>query len=228
MIVDWDEWKKMLIYPQVKMAVSLMARVAIIALWAGFISGLLVLLGICGLAAFYQVIPENINAVLVLFFRCSHLFTLLLCTCLGLLLPWCHTVLLYQQGWDITRALSWLPATLAVFVLIAEPLFLMTGIRLFDNQSVAPIIIMLLMEFIIIMNLTNMRALHWARRTSLVLLPPLLIICLVLSMYGDPIISTILRLIILLIALQPLRLLQKNAPRIVGLPEVTPSSSSTT
>lgn len=217
-MMNWDEMKMALLYPRVKQGVSLIARVALIAISLAVGLSLLGGLGILLITALDLSYSPELLKVLYTNYLFVHLATCIFCACVGLLLPWSHIVLLYKQGWDITRSLTWLAAVLGCFVLVAEPLVLLTGWRIFVRQAYAPFIIMMLLLMIAAVNWNNMAVLHWSRRGSFILIAALAIMTLLLGLFMEPALSTVLRIGILLLAIKPLRWLLQNACKVIALP----------
>lgn len=200
--IEWrDEY---LIYPAVKRAVALMARmtaylyVAAALLWVSGL-GLLCTVPADGAAAFVATacLAEFLAALAV--------------PCLYLLALWCHHVLLAERGVTVTR---WL-LLFALFFACLHPVCvgyeMLAGASLLVNQFLLPPVLYTVLPCIFLCN--------WFRMAALPLRFRLLLLLFFLCLLGQYILQgSFLMLLLPCFAWVPLRLLAHYAPRIVSLP----------
>ncbi len=195
-----------LIYPRVKNIIARIAHVALIACWGSAIAALATLL------------PMPLSYFLLLC-ELNLIFQLLLGICLGLLLPWCHYVLLSQSGLALTRALSLIASFLALLSAVSYLYTLLTGSLLLQLQASAPVLMGLIAFPIMVLNLGYLGALRPLLRAALILLPLLYIFSYV-GAYNYEQFSILVSTPILLLCAHPLLLgLKRLAPRVISLPE---------
>ncbi len=217
---DRDECYKALLYPYVKSIISLAARVAQVSLITAFALSAIGAILHLGLLLFTEQIALSFAIRLNTAFI-AQLLTLLFCACIGILLPWCHHLLLLNRGVQFTRAMSLFTPLLSVFLIISQLYFAFSGARILPNQDGAPFLITIIMGISITCNWDRMAVLSVPRRIALNLICPLLLICLALGVLLDPIYSSLMRLFILLIIYTPLRWLRQHAKLIVALPPLS-------
>ncbi len=222
-MIDWQEQCPRLIYPHVKKGVKIVARAAIVALWAA-----LVICGLCLVSSYLCYLFETRDAgdppasyiLDVIGSMATMMFNVLLCVCLGILHPWCHCVLLRHQGWVYTRVISIFGISFALLTLLALPLQLMFSFKIFPNQELAPIFSLLTLTTSLLCNWGNMAALSKVWRLSLIMAPFLLLMALLFGLLGTSIIALLLQLALLFALLKPLRWLYQHAELIVAMPEL--------
>lgn len=216
-MLDWEKTGDYLILPRLKKVVRVMARLGIITLWAALICNIISfgLSSVILLFESYQGGDPPVSYILyVVGSHAALLFSLGTCVCLGLLLPWCHCVLLHHQGWVYTRALSGLGLLLSLLMLVTYPLHMMLDFKLLANQELAPFLILTLLALSLLCNWSNMAALAISRRASLMLAPLLLLLVLVAPTFY----SALIQLALLLVLIKPLRWLNQHAELIIAMP----------
>lgn len=218
--IEWrDEY---LIFPAVKRAVSVLAKVtawgfvAAAALW---LLGLALLVGELGLLS----AAGDSDEALVWLSRCEMIQFLggegrefllaLLLPCLYLLALWCHQVLLAGRGTAVTR---WLLLFLLLFAFlhpVCTGWLLLSGKPLLVNQMLLPAVLYTVLPCVF--------AVNWFRMAALPLRYRLLLIFFLLALLGNYILMGSLCVLLLpCFSFVPLRRLAAYAPRIVSLPPV--------
>lgn len=217
--VDWRE--EMLLYPVVKQAVSVLARVtawgyvAVALLW---LAGLLNLA--CGVALVTVEDAETVSEVggettivAVYIHAFLQLLVALLLPCLYVSALWCHHVLLAGRGLVVTRWLLLLLLPFAFLHLACEIYTVATAKLLLLNQFILAPVLTTVLAATVVMNWGCMCA-----------VPP----CLraLLAFFGVAVVLTYLvpgsfvLLLLPFVAWQPLRALARYAPLVVSLPPV--------
>ncbi len=215
------EWRdEYLIFPAVKRAVSVLAKVtawgfvAAAALW---LLGLALLVGELGLLS----AAGDSDEALVWLSRCEMIQFLggvgrefllaLLLPCLYLLALWCHQVLVAGRGTAVTR---WLLLFLLLFAFlhpVCEARLLLSGKPLLANQLLLPAVLYTVLPCVF--------ALNWFRMAALPLRYRLLLLCFLLALLGNYILCGSLCVFLLpCFSFVPLRRLAAYAPLIVSLP----------
>ncbi len=194
-----------LIYPRMKAFIARTAHIALIACWAS---------SICGLLAWLPFPPREFLALMDL----QLIFLILLSACLGILLPWCHLVLLYASGFVITRYLSSVGIILSLLTLISFTYSLIMKEALITNQGTLPILTSLLVLIGIVLNFLSLQALSWLHRIYLLLIPLLYLVSYTSSQVKANLVSSPATLLLLLVSYPLLKGLKSIAPRIISLP----------
>ncbi len=217
MMPELEDWEKYFLYPLCKKAVALTARLSIACLWVILLS-FIIALPISHLLGQTMGAWAAATRLYILGNYVAILASLFLCAFLGLLLPWCHSVLLYQRGSFVTRALSLLGLPAGLFIIISTLWSLLGGGTLLPNQILAPFMVIFLLWLAPFFNWAKMQALSTARRVGLLLLPPLLMLELYLGLCGFYFFAAILYLPIFLLLRPLLQWLHQHARLIVELP----------
>ncbi len=194
-----------LIYPRTKAIIARTAHVALIACWAS---------SICGLLAWIPFPDAGFLALMDL----QLIFLILLSICLGILLPWCHLVLLPASGFVLTRYLSSLAFVLSVLILISFSYSLIMKEALIVNQGSLPILISLLVLAAATLNFPSLLALSWLHRIYLLLIPLLYLVSYTSSQVKATLVSSPATILLLLVSYPLLKGLKNIAPRIISLP----------
>lgn len=200
-----------LILPGVRRAVSLLAaacRYTLITGAALSIAELLLLL----LAGF--LVPGLVCGFL------SRLSVPIAVALLGLVIPWCHTVLLAERGWVLTRYLSLCTAVFALLYPLSDLWLFITGSPLIANHGLLPVVCCALWLVFSLLNLGHMAAARWHLQLRIVLIPILILIIIITDLPELLIICSVFKLLLLLAAGGPLRMLADAAPRIISLPDL--------
>lgn len=217
------EWRdEYLIFPAVKRAVSVLAKVtawgfvAAAALW---LLGLALLVGktvLFASAGTSDAVIDELSRWELAFFLCGggrEFLLALLMPCLYLLALWCHQVLLAGRGTAVTR---WLLLCLLFFAFlhpVCTGWLLLSYKPLLANQMLlAPVLYTVL---------PCVFAVNWFRMAALPLRYRLLLIFFLLALLGSYILAgSFLALLLPCFSFVPLRRLAAYAPLIVSLPPV--------
>lgn len=218
--IDFEWRDEILIYPAVKRAVAMLARVTA---WGFVVSAVLWLLGLgllVGKTVLFADAGVSDNAIDAVsgfemaFYLCGvgcESLQALLVPCLYLLALWCHQVLLAGRGTLVTR---WLLLFLLFFAflhpvcvgwvwLFCKPLLV--------NQMLLPAVLYTVLPCAF--------AVNWFRMVSLPLRYRLLLLFFLLSLVGNYILTgSFFVLLLPCFSFVPLRLLARYAPLIVSLP----------
>lgn len=203
-----------LLYPSVKKSIAGVAWACICIQGLSLIVILLavmevsIVLALGGEKSFFLSFIQPLNYILSLFFISG----------IGLLLPWCHSVLLAQRGHEFTRYFSILASFFAIIILISTSYSLIMGKALLASQDTAPIYLAVIIITCGLMNLDSMRAASIRQRLQINLIAPLSLMIIPLSEVGEPFISNILRIALFFVTYPLLKLLAQSAPNIVQLP----------
>lgn len=218
--IDVECRDEILIFPAVKRAVSVLAKVtawgfvAAAALW---LSGLALLLGSWLLLSVTE--PPVKAIVWVTYMGVSTLvcevgsefLSALLLPCLYLLALWCHQVLLAGRGTVVTR---WLLLILLFFSFlhpVCRGYLLLRGHPLMEEQFLLADLLYTILPCIV--------AVNWFRMTALPLRYRLLLVFFLLALAGNGICEgSFIVLLLPCFSFWPLRLLARYAPLIVSLP----------
>ncbi len=195
-----------LIYPSCKALVARIAHIALIACWGSASAAVLLLL------------PLPLG-VLALFSELTIIFLLLYSICVGLLLPWCHLVLLPHSGLALTRLLCAVVSFLSLLTLVSYLYNLIMREPLLAQQASTPLLMSFLLQLIIALNFFYTQSLRKLYRLYLLLLPLLYLLCYLAATSRALMIAAILSVLLLIISHPLLRGLQRIAPRIISLPE---------
>ncbi len=195
-----------LIYPSCKALVARIAYIALIACWGSAGAGVLLLL------------PLPI-ALLPLLSELIIIFLLLYSICIGLLLPWCHLVLLPHSGLLFTRLLSAVVTFLSLLTLVSYLYSLVMREPLLARQAASPLLMNLLLLIIVALNYPNTHALRLRHRLYVLLLPLLYILCYLAVTSRDFLTAALLSILLLIISHPLLHGFKRIAPRIISLPE---------
>lgn len=219
--IEWrDEY---LIFPAVKRAVSVLAKVtawgfvAAAALW---LLGLVALLAVAAMLCSAAELPEempvwvSVTESAILICRAGREFLLaLLLPCLYLLALWCHQVLLAGRGTVVTRFLLLCSLFFAFLHPVCAGWLLLSGKPLLVNQMLLPAVLYTVLPCVF--------AVNWFRMAALPLRYRLLLIFFLLALLGNYILMGSLCVLLLpCFSFVPLRRLAASAPRIVSLPPV--------
>ncbi len=196
-----------LIYPKTKQIVATCAKV-------GQISCIICLIASISSAALLRIILSGSSLMIQRSFLISHELGLiaatLLSASLGLLLPWCHIVLLARRGAKMS-----LYASLLVLPIVALNLLTIVNFELRGLLSSSVLSIIFLCSII---NQGKMAAAPLRMRIAIFALPILLILYFAFAEAGAILISLPLAIAIAVCGYPLLRQLSKNAPYIAGLP----------
>ncbi|MFI3243997.1 MAG: hypothetical protein R3Y56_07075 [Akkermansia sp.] len=223
-MIDLDDWAKYLLYPLCKKGIVHLARLSRICLWCILICYLIALpisnlihqvLGATALASSLYILG-NYLAILV---------SLVLCALIALIFPWCHYVLPYQRGWDVTRIMSLLCWPAGLFIIISTLWSIMFGFTLLANQILAPFMTLMLIGLATSCNWWNMKVLSPLRRVGLLCIAPLLMLELLLGLAGLYFMASLVYLPLFLLLRPLLAWLQQHAPLIVALPPLRDDKS---
>lgn len=215
------EWRdEILIFPAVKHAVSMLARVtawgfvAVAALWLLGLVLLVVAAMLFDAAEPPAELPAWASVVESAILLCGvgrEFLLALLMPCLYLLALWCHQVLLAGRGAVATR---WLLLGLLFFALlhpVCEGWLLVSGKPLLVNQFLLPAVLCTALPCVF--------AVNWFRMAALPLRYRLLLMFFLVSLLGNYIRSgSVFVLLLPCFSYVPLRLLVHYAPLIVSLP----------
>lgn len=221
--VDWRE--EMLLYPVVKQAVSVLARVtawgyvAVALLW---LAGLLLLgFGYACVSVFGAEPITDVVSLLTVMSVCtyvlSQLLYALLLPCLYVTAIWCHEVLLAGRGLGLTR---WMLLFLLLFSFlcpVCEIYTAVTGKLLLLNQFILPPVLATAPAAAVVMNWGCMTAAPLRLRVLLVLFGGALVLSYLAS-------GSLVLLLLPLVAWKPLRALARYAPLVASLPPVEKTS----
>jgi len=203
-----------LLYPCIKKSIAIIAHACI------YIQGLsllvilltlaevLIALMLAGEKSYFLNIIQALNYILSLLFISG----------LGLILPWCHRVLLAHRGDEFTRHLSLLAPFFTLIILTCTGYSIVTGKLLLASQDNAPLLLAVIISCCGLINLNSMRAASIRQRVQINLIPLLLLLIIFLSEIGEPMISNLLRILLFCISYPLLKLLAQSAPRILQLP----------
>ncbi len=198
-----------LIYPWVK---EIVARLSIVGLLLYGLSCLSVL----GALALSQMSAMYYSLFLHMLGYSSLIFFI---SILGILLPWCHYVLLSGSGEGLTRILSLLGLVLGILLTIAMTYTLCTSKMLLASQFDAPYYILALCLISSIINLGHMKALPLRYRWRL----PVCMLLLMLNIFcmetGLFLLAGLLLILQIFFIYPLLRGLYWLAPRVLSLPE---------
>ena len=205
-----DEWP---IYPGVKRAAAVLARVAQVGMLAW---SLCAVLEIACSALAEAVQSKGVLLAAVLCGYGAVLFPLVAVTCLGPLAAWCHLVLPSGRGSIFTRVLTQLAAFLSLLIPVCAAYALIMHEPLLARQAEIPLYITAIVFFAALVNLPNIKAAPVFLRVLVVLFP----LFLLASMAVEPIpLQAAFALLATAAGFHPLRLLAASAPRIVSLPD---------
>ena len=205
-----DEWP---IYPGVKRAAAVLARVAQVGMLAW---SLCAVLEIACSALAEAVQSKGVLLAAVLCGYGAALFPLVAVTCLGPLAAWCHLVLPSGRGSIFTRFLTQLAAFLSLLIPVCAVYALVMHEPLLARQAEIPLYITAIVFFAALVNLPNIKAAPVFLRVLVVLFP----LFLLASMAVEPIpLQAAFALLATAAGFHPLRLLAASAPRIVSLPD---------
>lgn len=218
--IDFEWRDEILIYPAVKRAVAMLARVTA---WGFLSAAALWLLGFALLLGAMILIPEAsapeeatiwVTYYEIVNFICGagrEFLLALLLPCLYLLALWCHQVLLAGRGITVTR---WLLLCMLFFAFL-HPVCMgweaLCGKPLLVNQFILPAVLYTVMPCVF--------AANWFRMAALPLRYRLLLLFFLLSLVGNYILmGSFFVLLLPCFSFVPLRLLATYAPLIVSLP----------
>ena len=205
-----DEW---LIYPGVKRAAAVLARVALVGMLAW---SLCAVLEIACSALAEAVQSKGVLLAAVLCGYGTVLFPLVAVTCLGPLAAWCHLVLPAGRGSIFSRFLTQLATFLSLLIPVCAVYALVMQEPLLARQAEIPIYITAIVFFAALFNLPNIKAAPISLRVLVVLFP----LFLLASMAVEPIpLQAAFALLATAAGFHPLRLLAASAHRIVSLPD---------
>ncbi len=197
------------IYPAVKRAVAWLAGLAAVLALAAAVLSLLCIAGFClGLPGFA-----------LLCGTASQLMSRLLIVALGLLVPWCHHVLLAGRGGDISRWLAGFGVFLALLVLACSAYSAFVPELLLPRQDDVVLMLLVLMLSIAAFNLPRMAAASAGRRAAIVLAPLLLLLVELTDIPPLLLPAAALKLMAAALLFPQLRRLRQVAPLIVSMPE---------
>ncbi len=216
-MIDFEEWAKYFLYPFCKKAARIIALLGIICLWISLI-GYIIALPVSHLIYQMQGASATTNTLYILGNYIAVLANLFLCAFLGLLLTWCHCVLLYQRGWNVTRTLSNLGMPAGLFIIISTLWSMLFGTTLLPNQILAPFMLMFLIWFVVMCNWGNMTVLSVWRRIALLCISPLLMLSILLGLSGLYFFAGLIYLPVFLMLRPLLQWLHQHAMLIVKLP----------
>lgn len=217
------EWRdEILIFPAVKRAVSVLAKVtawgfvAAAALWLLGLALLVVAVMLLSAVESPAEVPAWASVVESAILICGagrEFLLALLMPCLYLLALWCHQVLLAGRGAAVTR---WLLLCLLFFAFlhpVCEGWLLLSGKPLLVNQMLLPAVLCTVLPCVF--------AVNWFRMAALPLRYRLLLISFLLVLLGSYILAGSLCVLLLpCFSFVPLRRLAAYAPLIVSLPPV--------
>lgn len=216
--VEWRD--EILIFPAVKRAVSVLAKVTA---WGYVAAAALWLMGLALLVwAAFCLSADEVSEEAIVWVSCfeianficgaGHVFLLaLLVPCLYLLALWCHQVLLAGRG---ISAMRWLLLILLFFSFLhplCEGWLLWSGKPLLTNQVLLPAVLYTVLPCAFTVN--------WFRMAALPLRYRLLILFFLLTLVGNYILmGSFFVLLLPCFSFAPLRLLARNASLIISLP----------
>lgn len=93
----------------------------------------------------------------------------------GLLMPWCHDVLMGGRGLTETRLMVWLGFGCSLLLLLTTTLSLATGLLMHPLQADLPAIVASILLVALLLNIPNMSAARPANTVRILLLPTLLL-----------------------------------------------------
>ncbi|MCQ2366187.1 MAG: hypothetical protein MJ056_03355 [Akkermansia sp.] len=205
-----DDWP---IYPGVKRAAAVLARVAQVGMLAWSLCAVLEI----ACSALAEAVQSR--GVLIAAVLCGYgavLFPLVAVTCLGPLAAWCHLVLPSGRGSVFTRFLTQLAAFLSLLIPVCAVYALVMHEPLLARQAEIPLYITAIVFFAALVNLPNIKAAAVFLRVQVVLFP----LFLLASMAVEPIpLQAAFALLATAAGFHPLRLLSATAERIVSLPD---------
>lgn len=205
-----------LLYPSVKKSIARIAWACICIQGLSLIAIILTLLEVSilltldGEKTFFLIFIQPFNYILSLLFISG----------IGILLPWCHSVLLAHRGHEFTRYFSLLALIFAFITLISTGYSLITGEVLLASQDNAPLLLAVIIITCGVMNLDSMRAASVRARIQINLIAPLSLIIISLSEIGEPFISNLLRFALFFVSYPLLKLLAQSATCIIQLPSL--------
>lgn len=205
MVLFEYEWRdEYLIYPAVKGAVSVMARVTSCL----YIAAALFWLAGLGVLCCVPFPGASVFPVLV---GLNELSVACAVPCLYLLVLWCHQVLLAGRGMTATRWLLFFLLFFAFLYPVCEGYQLLTGKLLLVNQFLLPPALYTVLLCVFLFN--------WFRMSALPLCYRVLLLFFFLCLLGQYILQgSFLILLLPCFSWFPLGLLARYAPQIVGLP----------
>lgn len=208
-----DEW---LIYPGVKRAAAVLARVVLVGMLAW---SLCAVLEIACSALAEAVQSRGVLLAAVLCGYGSILFPLVAVTCLGPLAAWCHLVLPAGRGSVFTRFFTQLGAFLSLLIPVCVAYTLIMHEPLLARQEEIPLYICAIALLAVLLNLPNTQAAPWSLRILCALFPLFLLGAFLTDFEGLLPLRAASALLAAATAFHPLRLLAATAERIVSLPE---------
>ena len=205
-----DEW---LIYPGVKRAAAVLARVVLVGMLAWSLCAVLEI----ACSALAEAVQSR--GVLMAAVLCGYgavLFPLVAVMCLGPLAAWCHLVLPSGRGSIFTRFLTQLGAFLSLLIPVCAVYSLTMHEALLARQAEIPLYITAIILMAALINLPNIKAAPVPLRVQVVLFP----LFLLASTVVKPIpLQAAFALLATAAGFHPLRLLSATAERIVSLPD---------
>ena len=205
-----EDWP---IYPGVKRAAAVLARVVLVSMLAWSLCAVLEI----ACSALAEALQSR--CVLLAAVLCGYgtvLFPLVAVTCLGPLAAWCHLVLPSGRGSIFSRFFTQLGAFLSLLIPICAVYAIVMHESLLARQAEIPLYITAIVFFASLINLPNIKAAPVPLRLLVVLFP----LFLLASMLVEPIpLQAAFSLLATAAGFHPLRLLASTAERIVSLPE---------
>ncbi len=208
-----DEW---LIYPGVKRAAAVLARVALVCMLAAAVCAPAEI--VCAMLAERMQSSFLLSAALL----CGGAASMLLLAgvaCLGPLGAWCHLVLVAGRGSAFTRFLTQIGAFLSLLIPVCMAYSLAMKEPLLAREAEIPLYICLILLVATLINLPNMKAASIPLRALAAALPLFLLGAFLTDASGLLPIRAACAMLAAACAYMPLRRLAATAERIVSLPE---------
>lgn len=136
----------------------------------------------------------------------------------GLLMPWCHDVLMGGRGLAETRLLVWLGFACSVLMLATTTLSLATGLLIHPLQADLPAIVSAILLATLLLNIPNMAAARPANIVRIILLPALLLTAYVTNDPALFLANDIVKLILGYAGFVILQAIAQTAPYIATMP----------
>lgn len=136
----------------------------------------------------------------------------------GLLMPWCHDVLMGGRGLAETRLLVWLGFACSVLMLTTTTLSLATGLLVHPLQADLPAIVSAILLVTLLLNIPNMAAARLANIVRIILLPSLLLAAYVTNDPALFLANDIVKLILGYAGFVILQAIAQTAPYIATMP----------
>lgn len=136
----------------------------------------------------------------------------------GLLMPWCHDVLMGGRGMVETRIMVWLGFTCSLLLLLTTTASLATGLLAHPLQADLPAIIAAILLVALLLNIPNMAAARPANIARILLLPALLLAAFISNEPALFIANDIVKLLLGYSGFIILQAIAQTAPYIATMP----------